>query len=87
MTTIRCLLSAAASHKWELHQLDIMNAFLHGTLDEEVYMKAPEGYANPKHLVCKLKKFTYGMKQASKQWFVNLHDELVKQGYTQSKND
>lgn len=87
MAIIRCLLAVAASRKWHIHQLDINNAFLHGTLEEEVYMKALEGYHNPAQHVCRLKRSLYGLKQASRQWFARLHDELIAQYYIQSKND
>lgn len=87
MATVRCLLSFAAHHHWPLHQLDINNAFLHGRVNEEVYMKAPEGLHNPEHLVCKLVKSLYGLKQASRQWFARLNEELHLLGYVQSKND
>ena len=53
MTTVRCIIALAASRNWILHQLDINNAFLHGELHEEVYMKVPEGVPNPDNLVCK----------------------------------
>ena len=56
MATVRCILALAACFQWEIHQLDINNAFLHGTLDEEVYMTMPEGVPNPDKKVCKLLK-------------------------------
>ena len=87
MTTVRCVLALAASHSWSLFQLDINNAFLHGDLHEEVYMKMPQGIPNPKNLVCKLVKSLYGLKQVSRQWFHKLNTDLQSQGFIQSKND
>lgn len=87
MSTIRCIISVAASKQWSLHQMEVNNAFLHGSLNEEVFMKMPEGIPNPHNLVCCLKKSIYGLKQASRQWFHRLSCALTSLGFSQLKND
>jgi hypothetical protein len=65
MNFICLVLSLVASHKWEVHQMDVKSAFLHGDLQEEIYMEQPPGYVqNDSSLVCRLKKYLYGLKQA-----------------------
>jgi hypothetical protein len=65
MNSTRLVLALAASHKWEVHQMDVKSAFLHGDLQEEIYMEQPPGYVqNDSILVCRLKKSLYGLKQA-----------------------
>lgn len=85
LTTVRVLLAIASMHNWYLHQLDVNNAFLHGDLNEDVYMEVPEGVICMKeNQVCKLKKSLYGLKQARTKWYKKLTSLLVKQGYNQS---
>ncbi|KAL0334047.1 UNVERIFIED_CONTAM: Retrovirus-related Pol polyprotein from transposon RE1 [Sesamum angustifolium] len=67
---------------------DVNNAFLHGHLDEEVYMVPPEGYDKAHGgLVCRLKRSLYGLKQASRQWNIELTSKLESYGFTQSPHD
>lgn len=65
MVSVRVFLSVAAIKGWELHQMDVHNAFLHGDLEEDVYMTPPAGYTKaPVGMVCKLQKSLYGLRQA-----------------------
>jgi hypothetical protein len=74
LTSIRLLLSVAAAFDFEIEQMDVKTTFLHGDLEEEIFMKQPEGYVvkGKKELVCKLKKSLYGLKQSPRMWYQNL---------------
>ena len=87
--TIKVVLCLAISHGWSLCQMDVNNAFLHGAIDEDIYMTQPVGFVHsqyPNH-VCKLKKALYGLKQAPRAWYHVLKNFLIDYGFTNSKSD
>ncbi|KAL6330209.1 hypothetical protein AAG906_040131 [Vitis piasezkii] len=88
MVTVRTFLVVVAAKNWNLHQMDVQNAFLHGDLDEEVYMKMPPGFASSSsRKVCKLRKSLYGLRQVPRCWFAKLAESLKKFGFQQSSSD
>ncbi|KAG7572644.1 Reverse transcriptase RNA-dependent DNA polymerase [Arabidopsis suecica] len=87
--TIRIVLGHAESHRWPIRQLDVNQAFLQGTLNEEVYMSQPPGFVDadrPDH-VCRLRKAIYGLKQAPRAWYLELRNFLVQIGFVNSLSD
>ncbi|KAD3067191.1 hypothetical protein E3N88_35071 [Mikania micrantha] len=88
-TTIRVVLSLAVSQKWQLRQLDVQNAFLHGDLKETVYLQQPPSFIDPNKpdYVCLLHKSLYGLKQAPRAWFHWLSTALYNLGFHGSKTD
>jgi hypothetical protein len=88
MTTVRLVLALASINNWNLHQLDVNNAFLHDDLQEDLYMTLPPGVSSPKpNQVCKLMKSLYGLKQASRKWFEKLTYVLLQHHYIQAPSD
>jgi hypothetical protein len=88
MTTVRTLLAIAASQAWPLYQMDVTNAFLHGDLKEEIYMKLPPGMSTTaSDEVCKLRRSLYGLKQAPRAWFEKFRNTLLTFSFTQSQYD
>jgi hypothetical protein len=87
MNSIRVLLSMAANLNWPLHQFDVKNAFLHGDLEEEVYMEILPGLEDSSSAgkVCKLKKALYGLKQSPRAWFERFSRAMQRFGYKQSQ--
>jgi len=79
-TTLRIFLALAAYLDFEIHQVDVIAAYLQGDLDEEIYMEVPKGVENFRSgsRYWKLKKALYGLKQAGRQWKKWLHDVLTK---------
>lgn len=102
LTTMRTLLAVAAMQEWKTVQMDVSNAFLHGDLMEDVYMKMPQGYTHygcrisssttttqscSPTVVLKLIKSLYGLRQAPRLWFGKLTSVLLSHGFLQSKAD
>lgn len=97
MTTVRILLALDAAFNWTLHQMDVTNAFLHGDLHEDVYMRLPPGLAQftgkpfPESVsvqwVCKLIKSLYGLRQSPRMWYLKLSNTLAVFGLVQCTTD
>ena len=87
--TIRTLLAIAVHLNWPIHQLDVLTAFLNGLLKEDVYMVQPPGFITPglEHLVCKLHKSLYGLRQSPRAWYARLHAALLTWNLLQSHSD
>jgi len=88
-STIRTLTARAAKLGHAVHHLDIKTAFLYGHLTEDVYMQQPQGFVKSghEHLVCKLKRALYGLRQSPRMWYERIHHFLLSKGYTRSDND
>ncbi|KAK2409531.1 putative mitochondrial protein [Trifolium repens] len=87
LTTVRLVLALASINHWNLHQLDVNNAFLHGDLQEDVYMTPPPNINAKPNQVCKVVKSLYGLKQASCKWYEKLTSILVSHHYKQAPSD
>ncbi len=87
--SIRTVVALAVQRGLKLHQMDVISAFLNGELEDEVYMKQPEGFAvkGKERLVCKLNKSLYGLKQSSRCWNSMLDEHLKSIGFTQTVSD
>lgn len=82
----RLLLAYVTIQKWEIHQLDVKNAFLNGYLQEVLYMALPPGFTNklfPQH-VCKIQKALYGLQRAPEAWYERLSTFLISKNFYSS---
>ncbi|CAI7833165.1 unnamed protein product [Closterium sp. NIES-54] len=78
---------ATAVCGWKVEQMDVKTAFLYGVVDEEIYMKQPEGYDDGSGHVCRLNKAIYGLKQAPRCWYARLVEALEALGFKVSECD
>ena len=89
MSYVRLFISLAATQGWDLHQLDIKNAFLHEDHPEEVYMEQPPGfvaYGQISRVYC-LRKSLYILKQSPLAWFGKFNQVIEKFGTQKRKSD
>nr|KYP42879.1 Retrovirus-related Pol polyprotein from transposon TNT 1-94 [Cajanus cajan] len=89
MTNIRLVLSIVSAKGLYIEQLDVKTTFLHGDLDENIYMVQPEGFqiARKENLVCKLTKSLYGLKQAPRQWYLKFDSFMTRKRYKKCSMD
>ena len=89
--TFRIILQLSAKHGHVMHQFDVKTAFLHSPIEEEVYLEQPLEFvkriSDGEKIVCRLKKSIYGLKQAANNWYKQLANFLLRQGFTRSRND
>ena len=83
MTSTRTVLNIVVNMDLEVEQMDVKTTFLHGDLEEEIYMQQLEGFIEKRkeNLVCRLRKILYGLKQAPRQWYQKFKSFIVNQGY------
>eukprot|EP00253_Pinus_taeda_P029204 PITA_29204 len=87
MDSICLELAIVVAQGWEVHQMDVNNAFLHGDLSEEIYMEQPHGFIQDSSLVCRLKKSLYGLKQALRACYAKMDSFLLSQKFERCKSD
>src|SRR5258708_1093455 len=85
--TLFSCLAYAASQDLEIHQLDVVVAYLNSNLSEEIYLNPPEGVPSTPGMVWCLRKALYGLKQARLEWYHTLCTHIQSTGYAQSGHD
>ncbi|GJR74554.1 putative RNA-directed DNA polymerase [Tanacetum coccineum] len=87
--SLRIVMALVAHFDFELHQMDVKTAFFNGDLHEDVYMAQPQGFKfkGQEHLVCKLKKSIYELKQASRQWYLKFDEVMKKHNFIKNQVD
>ena len=89
LKSIRIFLSIAAHYDYEIWKMDVKIAFLNGNLEEETYMMQSEGFIskNQEHMVCKLKRSIYGLKQASRSWNIRFDQAIKSFGFEKNLDE
>lgn len=89
LESLRTLIALSTQRGLELHHVDVATAFLNGTLQKEIYMEQPTRFEKEgeEHLVCRLRKSIYGLKQSFRCRNIALNTHLRNMGFSQSKSD
>ena len=84
LETVRIILALAATEGWKVHHLDVKSTFINGVLHEEVYVTQPDGFVikGKEHMVYRLKKALYGLRQAPRAWNERLDKVLKDMGFS-----
>jgi hypothetical protein len=89
LEAIRILLAFVASKRFKLYQMDVKSGFLNGVIQEEMFVRQPPGFQNPKYpnRVYKRSKALYGLEQAPREWYARLKTFLLEHGYVMESVD
>jgi hypothetical protein len=87
MDSIHLALAIATTKGWEVHQMDVKNAFLHVDISKEIYVEQPQGFMQDSSLVFRLNKSLYGLKQAPRAWYAKMDSYLLSQNFVHCKSD
>ena len=84
--SFRIIIALVAHYDLELHQMDVKTTFLNGDLEENVYIAQPKGFVveGKERMGCRLKKSIYGLKQASRQWYLKFDSTIGKFGFQEN---
>ncbi|RDX88104.1 hypothetical protein CR513_30340, partial [Mucuna pruriens] len=89
MDTVRLIVALAACKGWDIFQLDVKSAFLHGELSEDVYIEQSKGYVKKgkEHKVYKLYKALYSLRQAPRAWFSRIEEHFMQDGFQKCSSE
>jgi hypothetical protein len=87
--SFRIMMTLVAHYDLELHQMDVKTVFLNGDLQESVYMAQPKGFIieGKEHMKYKQNKSIYGLKEASRQWYLKFDEVVKKFGFVKNQVD
>lgn len=87
--SLRIMMALVVHFDLELHQMDVRTTFINDDLEKEMYMKQPGGFVSKgqSHLVCKINKSMYGLKQSSRQWYLEFNNVISSYDFIQNVVD